>query len=246
MGKNILKINLKVHSCFHNYFNGTEFKLDAVNVRGINEYLRSVHPKFSRYVKQIENGHCDESYSLLDKDFKLIESDMFEIKRFKDNDTVYLVPLISGGGGKRGQMLLLFAVAVVAAPYIAAALSAGATATATATTAAQATATTTATTTFASLGKAFGAMNPILRSIVGNLAMAVVTSLFTKSPKATQQTESSTRQNGMFGSLTNTSTSGTPVPLHYGQVRVAGQFLSGYINSTEHGKNDVIKVGDQF
>ena len=67
-----------------------------------------------------------------------------------------------------------------------------------------------------------------------------------KKPKASQQTESTTRENGMFGSLTNTSTSGTPVPLHYGQVRVAGQFLSGYINSEEHGKNDNVKVGDQF
>ena len=88
---------------------------------------------------------------------------------------------------------------------------------------------------FAGLGKAFGAMPSFMRSIVGNLALSAVSSLFSKKPNP-QQVETSTRVNGMFGSLTNTSTSGTPVALHYGQVRVAGQFLSGYINSEVHGK----------
>ena len=60
------------------------------------------------------------------------------------------------------------------------------------------------------------------------------------------EVDSSTRQGGMFGSLTNSTESGTPISLHYGQVRVAGQMLSGYIDSDDHGKNDVIKVRDKF
>ena len=28
--------------------------------------------------------------------------------------------------------------------------------------------------------------------------------------------------------------------------RVAGQMISGYIESEDHGKNDVVKVGDKF
>ena len=31
-----------------------------------------------------------------------------------------------------------------------------------------------------------------------------------------------------------------------GLVRVAGQMLSGYIESDDHGKNDVVKVEDKF
>ena len=50
----------------------------------------------------------------------------------------------------------------------------------------------------------------------------------------------------MFGNLTNTLESGTPIPLQYGLVRVAGQMLSGYIDSDEHGKNDVVNVEDKF
>jgi len=60
------------------------------------------------------------------------------------------------------------------------------------------------------------------------------------------ETDTNTRQNGMFGNLTNTLESGTPIALQYGLVRVAGQMLSGYIDSDEHGKNDVVKVEDKF
>jgi predicted phage tail protein len=78
--------------------------------------------------------------------------------------------------------------------------------------------------------------------------MAAVTSLMTKSPakRASKQTESTVRENGMFGGLTNSSTSGTPIALIYGQTRVAGQFLSGYISSIDHGSGDPISVGGQF
>ena len=50
----------------------------------------------------------------------------------------------------------------------------------------------------------------------------------------------------MFGSLTNSTTSGTPIPLVYGQMRVGGQMLSGYLDAEIHGKSDIINVGDKF
>ena len=77
------------------------------------------------------------------------------------------------------------------------------------------------------------------------MALALVSSIFTSKPKP-METDTSTRENGMFGSLTNTSESGTPIPLVYGHFRVAGQFLSGYIESEQHGKNDIVNVGDKF
>ena len=246
----ILLINVKIHSSFKQYFEGTDFMVDAYNPDSLNDYLRAVHPKFGNYIRQIESGEAQESYSLVDSNYNLIENDSFGLKKFREGDIVYVAPLVSGGGGKRGTLLLLMAFAVFAGPAIAASMSASAGGVA-----AQAGvmggipasgAGTAGGGFFAGLGKAFGAMPSFMRSIVGNLALGVVSSIFNKKPKASQQTESTTRENGMFGSLTNTSTSGTPVPLHYGQVRVAGQFLSGYINSEEHGKNDNVKVGDQF
>ena len=248
-------INLKIHSAFQKYFDQEVYKVDAFNAESINEYLRAVHPKFSNYISKIESGDCQESYSLVDSKFRVIENDAFGIKKFKEGDTVHLAPLVVGGGGKRGTMLLLMAFAVFAGSAIAGALSGGAAAGSAASLGmGGATGNLAASGAlgggasggfFAGLGKAFGAMPSFMRSIVGNLALSAISSLFSKKPNP-QQVETSTRVNGMFGSLTNTATSGTPVALHYGQVRVAGQFLSGYINSEVHGKNDVINVGDQF
>ena len=39
---------------------------------------------------------------------------------------------------------------------------------------------------------------------------------------------------------------GLQVALVYGQHRVAGQFLSGYVNSLVHGSGDPISIGAQF
>ena len=92
---------------------------------------------------------------------------------------------------------------------------------------------------------AFSSLPGFAKSILGNMALALVASIFTKKPKP-METDTSTRENGMFGSLTNTTQSGTPIPLVYGHFRVAGQFLSGYIESEQHGKNDIVNVGDKF
>ena len=62
--------------------------------------------------------------------------------------------------------------------------------------------------------------------------MSLVTSLFTSKPKPQEQVDSSTRGSDMFGSLQNTTQGGTPIALVYGQTRVAGQFISGYLDTT--------------
>lgn len=79
-----------------------------------------------------------------------------------------------------------------------------------------------------------------------NAGLALVTSLFTQKPESLTSRDQQVRQNNMFGSLQNTIDSGTSIPLLYGQHRVAGQFISGYIDSIDHGKNDDITVLEQF
>ena len=50
----------------------------------------------------------------------------------------------------------------------------------------------------------------------------------------------------MFGSLSNTSKADSPIALNYGNMRVAGQFLSGYILSQQHAKNDSPTIASIF
>lgn len=236
---------LKIHSAYHKFFDKTEYTADFNNYHDILFYLQSMHSRFNSYIRQLTNN-TDESFAFLDKDLNVVPIDSFHIKHIKEGDTIYLAPLIVGGGGKRGTFLLLIA-AAFAAPMIMGALSAGGTSAAMVGVEGSsfAVGSQAGGGFFSSMSSAFAKMPSLARSFLGNMALSVVTSLFAKKPKK-METDTSTRQNGMFGSLTNTMESGTPIALQYGTIRVAGQMLSGYIDSDEHGKNDVVNVEDKF
>ena len=197
----------------------------------------------------VEQNDFAENVFILDSDYRIIEPDEAQMRRVKDDDILYLVPGITGGGGKRGGLFAAIALIGVAAATGglglgvagSAALPASAAAVNTSTAAGVAAASASGGGLFAS----FSALPGFAKSILGNMALALVSSIFTKKPKP-METDTSTRENGMFGSLTNTTQSGTPIPLVYGHFRVAGQFLSGYIESEQHGKNDIVNVGDKF
>ena len=63
-------------------------------------------------------------------------------------------------------------------------------------------------------------------------------------PKAGSGAAESSRDNDAFGSLVNTTTSGMPIALNYGLVRVAGQLVSGYVKTMESDKDDIITLKD--
>jgi|TARA_R110001592_G_scaffold54396_7_gene166461 predicted phage tail protein len=206
-------------------------------------FLNNSFKEFDVYTSKIKQGKVDEGLSLVDENFKTLNPNDFTLKKVKDDEVIYVAPCITGGGGKRGFFLML-AIAVVA-PY-AIGLAAGAGGGFAATYGAGMT----------SIGTAFSGMTTALggsglgasfaRSIIGNLALSLISSIFTKKPKAQEQVDSSTRGSDMFGSLQNTTQGGTPVALVYGQTRVAGQFISGYLSTQSHGRSDTIRVGDQF
>lgn len=236
---------IKIHSTLRKYT--ADIKSFQVSINTYDEviaYLSNSFKDFATYSNKIKEGKIDEGIVLVDKNFKVLHPTEFSLKKVKNDEVIYVVPLITGGGGKRGFLLLL-AVAVVA-PYAIGLAGAGAGAGFGATYSAG----------LSSIGTAFSGMTGALsgssigasfaRSIIGNLALSVLSSIFTKKPKMAEQVDSSTRGSDMFGSLQNTTESGTPIALVYGESRVAGQFVSGYLNTTSHGKSDVIRVGDQF
>ena len=244
-----LLATLKIHSCFHKFFDQSEYTADFDNYHDILFYLQSMHTKFNNYMRSVHDMQAEESFALLDDDLNMITTDQYHVKHIKEGATIYLAPVIVGGGGKRGGLLLLIGIGIMTGGF---GLMAGAgTATLpTAMTMQSGVAVSSSATGLAASGStgimgALAKMPSFARSILGNLAMNMITSLFTKKPKK-METDTSTRENGMFGNLTNTLESGTPIALQYGLVRVAGQMLSGYIDSDEHGKNDVVKVEDKF
>ena len=254
--ENILLATIKVHSSLHKYFNQTELRADFNTYHDIIPYLSAMHPRFKHYMDMVNWGESNESFAFLDKNLTAVSFEELHIKRVHEDDIIYLAPVIVGGGGKKGNILALVAFAglVVATGGLGAGtLAAG---------------TTTTGTTAASLGMggatgnlaasgalaqstgggilaSFGGMGGFAMSLMGNISMALLSSLFAKKPKE-METDTSTRAGGAFGSLANSTKSGTPIALHYGLTRVAGQMLSGYVDSDDHGKNDVIKVEDKF
>ena len=236
---------IRIHSTLRKYT--ADIKSLQVSINTYDQviaYLSNSFKEFATYSNKIKEGKIDEGIALVDENFKILHPTEFPLKKVKNDEIIYVVPLITGGGGKRG-FLLLAAVAIVA-PY-AIGLAAGAGGAGFAATYSAG---------LSSIGTAFSGMTGALggsgigasfaRSIIGNLALSVLSSIFTKKPKMAEQVDSSTRGSDMFGSLQNTTESGTPIALVYGESRVAGQFVSGYLNTTSHGKSDVIRVGDQF
>lgn len=234
-------IKLKIHSTLQHLTDASDYNLAVTNPREVLSFLSNSQPKFSEYLSQIKTEETDESISFVDSNYKLISTDAFELKRFKENETVHVVPLVAGGGGKRGFLIFaIFAAVVVATGGLAAIGGAGA--------GAGAVQGTTMSSGFSlgNIGKFFSGMPSIARSLLTNVGLSILSSVFTKKPKPQDQVDSSSRGSDMFGSLQNTTTSGTSIPLVYGQSRVAGQFISGYLNTVKHGRNDVVNVSEQF
>ena len=252
---------IKIHSAYKKIFNDVlEYNVDLNTYADVLLYLTSSNRKFEKYVKSSELDLIDETFCILDKKREVIgEQDLF-IRKVKDQDCFYVVPSIVGGGGKSGKYLLL-AAAVAAAAYTGGAslgarggssgaalgMAPGAMGGAISSSAAY----TAAGGGMAGLGAAastaWAGMGTFGQSLAVNAGLALATALFTKrKPSDNKQTDSDVRQNDMFGSLKSTISSGTPIPLVYGLHRVSGHLISGYLDTTVHGKNDPTKVSERF
>ena len=235
-------IDIKVHSAFKDLFPSLSLKADLKKYADLPFYLGSMHPRFRNYAKAIDHGHCQESYAILDKKLNIVtEEDLF-IKSVKSDDSFYLVPAVVGGGGKRSNLLLLAALSFAIPGAIS--LATGGTFLggygAAGGALSQAMFGKAAVTT----GSAMGAIG-VAQTIGMNVGLALITSYFTQAPDV-KSTDQSIRTNDMFGSLQNTVNSGTAIPLVYGMHRVTGQLISGYLDTVDHGRDDIITVQSRF
>jgi predicted phage tail protein len=217
-----LLVTIKPHSSFSSYFLEKQYVADFSTYNDLLFYLNGMHKRFINYLRIQKSQGIEESFVILDKNLKIINPEELSIKRAKDGDIFHIVPAIVGGGGKRGGLLAVVAVAAFAFIALPALAVAGTVATG------AGVATSAGTTTLGS---------KILTNLVINIGLALLSSLF-----ATKPSEENTRQNDMFGSLTNTTSSGVPVAINYGLVRVAGQMINGYVLSLSHGKSQNMNV----
>ena len=226
-------VNIKPHSSLSKFFRTTDIAVELDSFFDIITYLTAMQPAFIDYVRRQKQNEIEEGYVLLDSNLRELTYEQMLIKRVRDGDTIYIVPAIIGGGGKRGGLLAVVGIfaAIAFGPAIMLAMGgagAGVAGGAVAGTAAQA----------AGTGLLSGGF---LKNLVVNIGLALLSSLFTKRPDTTDK---SSRDNDMFGSLKNTTSSDTPIALHYGHVRAAGQMVSGYIKTVNHSRNSTIRVDE--
>lgn len=225
-------VTIKPHSSFSKFFSEKEYIADFKNYNDIFFYLNGMHKRFITYLRQQKAQGIEESFVFLDKNLRIIPPDELQIKHAREGDIIHIVPAVVGGGGKRGGILKILALAAfvfIALPALGAFGAAGTGAATGGTVTAIAPAVTAAT--------APTLTSKILTSLVTNLALSVLSSIFASNPK-----EEQTRQSDMFGSLTNSTSSGTPIALNYGLVRVAGQMINGYVLSLGHAKTQNMNI----
>lgn len=221
-------VTIKPHSSFKSFFSESEYVADFKTYNDILFYLNGMHKRFINYLRLQKAQGIEESFVFLDKKLRVINPDELRLKHARDGDVIHIVPAIIGGGGKRGGLLAVLAVAAfVFLPMAASAAAAGAAAPGVVGAVGSA----------AGGGLFSGSLGGFLQNLVVNIGLALLSSLF-----ATKPSEENTRQNDMFGSLTNSTSSGTPVALNYGLMRVAGQLVSGYVLSLGHAKTQNMNI----
>lgn len=224
-------VNIKPHSVFKPYFKSLDLKADLNNYYDVWYYINSMHPKFIQYVSEQQQNGIQEGFVFLDKNLKEISPEELKIRHCKEGDTIHIVPAIIGEGGKRGVLAVLAVAALFfAIPALAASGIFGISGATTAATGTALGASSIATSIQIIKGSTF------LSNIVTNIGLALISRLFSSRPRQGEET----RQNDLFGSLTNSTSSGTPIALHYGQVRVAGQFVSGFLLTVPHSKGETV------
>ena len=208
-------VTIKPHSSYRFLFDEPSYSVDINVYSDVLYYLSSIHPKFAIYCKQQALVVQQEDFAIVDKNLKVVKNEEQAIRAAKEGDTLYIVPAITGGGGKRNVLIMgLLAAAFIFLPTFAPGL--------------------------AEITLFGSEMNmAMLSKQIGiSLAMGAAASLFAPEPETQEQS----RESGLFSGLQNTTESGVPVALHYGMVRIAGQMLSGYINTVTHGKSETVTV----
>ena len=235
------------------FFDDDEYIIDVKSCIDVILYIQAIHPRLGLFMKQAQALATFEDFCFLDKDGEIIDPQTFPFHKFKEDDILYIAPVIVGAGGRSGTFMLL-AVVVVAAVMTGGFGLLGAQAAAGgampgmvggATLGGQGGGVLAGTLAGSSIS-----VTSVLTNIAINLALSVVQRLFVAKPdvqRTSNVRDSGTRsQNDMFGALNNTTKADTPICLNYGNMRVAGQFLSGYILSQQHAQNDSPTIASIF
>lgn len=210
---------------------GVKFHTFAVNsLSDIKDALSVLFPKIRKYIRQISAGTLRENLSLVTSQGKILTRENYYINKI-ENKELTLVPIIAGSG--RGLGIILGIVLIAAALFTGGAALFGGQAFVG------------STTIFGSAGSFFSLTAGGLLKMGIGLVLSGLMQLLMKPPEMRGPSDTAQRRNNdMFDALDNSTDPSTSIPLIYGMPRVAGQMLSGHVETISHGESDTIHVID--
>lgn len=244
-----MRIKVNFHKTLHKYTKGySEFTFEVNSFNELSYAIKNTFEELIVKFMDFSNFTTSKDILIMLDDKKQLITEKTILRNPTDIHEVYVVPSISGGGGGKSGIILGAAIAAFA--FFAIPAIAGATGALGSGTLAAGTTSTlgSAASAFSGLSGAAGFAARTLLGIGINLVLGGLASLFTKKPKPKDQEldRPERRDNNAFGSLTNSTSSDNTVPMVYGMHRIGGQLVSGYIKTRDHGKNDIVKVGEEF
>lgn len=202
------------------------FAVDSLS--DIKDALAVLFPKIRKYIRQISAGTLRENLSLVTQQGRILTREDYYINKI-DNKELTLVPIIAGSG--RGLGIILGIILIAAAVFLGGApLALGGTGAGFVG----------STTALGGLVSAGGLLKMGIGLVLSGLMQMLMKPPEMKGPSDTAQR----RNNDMFDALDNTTDPSTSIPLIYGMPRVAGQMLSGHVETISHGESDTIYVID--
>jgi predicted phage tail protein len=203
------------------------FAVDSLS--DIKDALSVLFPKIRKYIRQISAGTLRENLSLITPEGNILNRKDYYTNKI-ENKELTLVPVIAGAGG-RGLGIILGIVLIAAAVFLGGApLALGGTGAGFVG----------STTALGGLVSAGGLLKMGIGLVLSGLMQMLMKPPEMKGPSDTAQR----RNNDMFDALDNTTDPSTSIPLIYGMPRVAGQMLSGHVETISHGESDTIYVID--
>jgi predicted phage tail protein len=215
-------IKVTFYKNIQKYSGTSEHYFNVEDFSSLLNGLREIFPKLARLFKEDCIALTYNKGNLIPNSWVLRDIIPEDVKE------INLVPQIQGGGGKFGKIALGIALTAFAATAFGGfGGSAG----------------------FGlDFGSGIGGL--IGKQILGvgiNLILSGLLQEELKPPQPLQSSDANQRRNNdIFDGLVNTLATNTPVNLNYGEIRVSGQLISGYVKTINHGRDDIIQVGDYF
>jgi predicted phage tail protein len=222
-------------------YNNSDVEIDADSYYNLYSNLSNLFPDLAKVTSSLAQNKRFDIWFLVDNKILPYQDIFLPVKKGKE---IVIVPLVAGSG-EEGLMIAIGIAIIVASVVLlqpqfgmAAAFALTSTSSVGAAGAASLAATAAAISTAAGMGLSLGF----------SIVLSGVLSLMAGAPNGSNKsnnTDSSARaQNDSFGALQNTTATNTSIPLIFGHMRVAGQFVGGHIKTINHDAQTVVSVAN--